>query len=109
MIFVSCPAWCSERHSEEPEVAVEDITHYSDIAFIQVPTLLSENAHSELYCRVTSDPASEDPRRRTAHVLYGDGSGVDAYLTPDMADAAADDLAVFVEELRAKARIARSA
>ncbi|MFH8613060.1 DUF6907 domain-containing protein [Streptomyces sp. NPDC018029] len=77
---------------------------------MQVPTLLSEDtAHSELYCRVTSDPASPDPSMRAAHVLYGNGTGVDAYLTPDMADELADDLVAFAAEARGTARVAQAA
>ncbi|WPO74000.1 DUF6907 domain-containing protein [Streptomyces sp. KN37] len=109
-VFVQCEPWCTEPHASEPEVAVEDITHYSDMAFMQVPTLLSEDtAHSELYCRVTSDPVSSDPRMRAAHVLYGDGSSMDAFLTPDMADELAHDLVAFAAEVRGMARVARAA
>lgn len=106
-VFVSCPAWCSEPHGSEPEIAVEDITHYSNMARMRVPTLLSDAVHSELYCRVTSDPVSDDPRMRAAHVAYGDGSGEDAYLTPDMADEVADSLVAFADQVRALARTAR--
>lgn len=109
-IFIECPEWCVERHDEEPEVAVEDVSHGGEFLGIQVSSMLDPNtAHSELYARVNSDPANEDPRMRAAHVLYGNAAGADAYLTPDMTDELAGELIAFAAQLRAASHTARVA
>ncbi|RCH70491.1 hypothetical protein DT019_03100 [Streptomyces sp. SDr-06] len=109
-IFVECPSWCIVDHVKLHTGAVEDITHWSEGAGMQVLTMLDPRAaHSDLFARVNSDPAHGDPRMRAAHVLVGNESAVDAFLTPDMADELAADLVAFAAAVRRAARTARRA
>jgi hypothetical protein len=62
----------------------------------------------EVYSQLYSDPPSDDLRMRVAAVVVTDGSR-EAYLTPDMADEAADELIAFALGVKEKARIARLA
>ena len=107
--YISCPSWCSMDHTADP-CALEDITHYGDLAGVLVPTLADpDTALFEWYTRVSSDPVSDDPRFRSAHVLVGDGSADEARMTPKMAEEFADDLIRFASQVRTAARIARDA
>jgi hypothetical protein len=108
--YIQCPTWCREDHAADPE-ALEDITHYGDLsAGLTVKSFL--NGDTALYCwwaRVESDPGSSDARMRATHVLVGDDSAEEARMMPDAADAFADDLVAFAEQVRDLARIARAA
>ena len=108
--WIPCPAWCEQDHLTDREVAIEDIDHYSRMSGWSIDSLLSpgEEVHS-LYVRVHSDPSHEDHRLRAAHVLIGNGAPFDSYLTPDVADQAADELEAFAARIRATARTARAA
>ncbi|MFF3094185.1 DUF6907 domain-containing protein [Streptomyces cyaneofuscatus] len=109
-ILVECPAWCVVDHVDLHEQRVEDVTHWGEFFGTQVSTLLDENtAYCELFGRVNADPSHPDPRMRAAHVLVGNGSLEDAFLTPDMADETADELIEFAVQLKAAARVARAA
>lgn len=94
-VWVQCPrVWCRVNHVENREVAVEDITHYGPGTGMQVPTMTDDTtAVFEWYVNITSDPASEDPRMRAAHLIVADGSADDAHLD----DAQAVE---FIAELR---------
>jgi hypothetical protein len=110
LVHVPCPDWCIVDHVELHERAIEDISHWSKLFGAQVASMAAPAvAHIELFARVNSDPASDDPRMRAAHVLVGDGSADDAYQTPDMADEAADELIAFAVRLKGAARTAREA
>ena len=109
-VYVPCPEFCTDNHSVDRQVAVEDITHGSDMFSVSVPTMAAPDTdHYMLFARVSSDPASEDPRMRAAHVLVGDCSAEDAYLTPGMTDEAAADLIAFAMRMKDLARTARAA
>jgi hypothetical protein len=108
-VGVTCPAWCVLDHVAERVVAVEDISHRGAPDHAQVPTM-SDDFYSafEVYSQLYSDPPSDDLRMRVAAVVVTDGSR-EAYLTPDMADEAADELIAFALGVKEKARIARLA
>lgn len=108
-IAIPCPAWCVLDHTDERQVAVEDISHRGAPDHAQVPTM-NDDLYSafEVYSQLYSDPASEDPRMRVAAVVVTDGSN-DAYQTPDMADEAADELIAFAMRMKEAAGIARLA
>lgn len=109
-VWVDCPNWCIVDHVELHEFAIEDITHWSKLFGLQVASMLDpDTAHCEMFARINSDPAHEDPRMQAAHVLVGNGSAEDAFLAPDMADEAGDDLIAFGMRLKEAARVARSA
>lgn len=109
IIWIQCFDWCIDDHVAERQIAVEDISHHGDVDFAQVPTMRDDTYSAfELYSSLYSDPASSDPRMRTACVLLTDGSN-DAYLTPSMAEQVADDLIKKAAQIRHKARIARRA
>src|ERR1044072_4095687 len=109
-IGIPCPNWCSQDHVDDWQYDAEDIEHYGPMFGTQVPSVLNEEtALYQWYGRVNSDPGSDDPRLRAAHVLVGDCSREDAQLTPDMTDDLADELIAFSLKLRAAARTARLA
>ncbi|MEU6768633.1 hypothetical protein ABZ916_39750 [Streptomyces sp. NPDC046853] len=105
-VYVECPAWCIVDHVAEPESAVEDITHASDTSSIVTTSMVSRGVVSELYAAIKSDPASTDPRLRAAHVVVDEGIGEDAHMSPELAEAFADELIGFASEVRRLARIA---
>lgn len=108
-VFIPCEAWCDQDHMDTP-YALEDIDHYSSSAGWDVGSILDpDTAVHELYVRVHSDPMSENAQLRQAHVLLGNGAPFDAYLTPDMADAAADELIAFAQRMKDAANVARQA
>lgn len=109
VVWVQCPAWCAENHLAFAQVAVEDIVHTSEAEHLGVRSFLSRGLVFEMYATIKTDPAADDPRLRRAHVVVDDGSGEDAVLTPDMADAAADDLIAFAMRMKEAASIARAA
>jgi hypothetical protein len=109
-VFVECPSYCTEPHASEPEIAVEDITHYGDMFGVQVPTMLDpDTAIYSWFARLNADPAHHDERMRAAHVLIGDESADEAHLTPAMAEELAGDLIAFAAQIRAAAHTARTA
>lgn len=108
IVYIPCPPWCTEDHAAEP-YALEDITHYADMAGVQVSTFLDEDtALYNWWARIESDPASNDPRMRAAHVMVGDDSANEARMTPEMAEAFADDLIKFASQVRSAAYTARA-
>jgi hypothetical protein len=108
VVWISCPTWCSQDHLADREVALEDIDHYSASTGWDVGSILTpDEAVHELYVRVHSDPMHELPALREAHVLLGNGSPFDSYLTPEMAETAADELIALATQVRDAARIAR--
>lgn len=110
LIQLPCPAWCIIDHVALHERAVEDISHMSSMFGAQVESMADPGTtHIQLFARINSDPAHEDPRMRAAHVLVGDGSPVDAFLTPDATDEAADELIAFAMEMKELANRARLA
>jgi hypothetical protein len=107
-VWITCPAWCSQDHLADREVAIEDIDHYSTPSGWSVGSILApDEAVHDLYVRVHSDPMHELPALREAHVLLGNGSPFDSYLTPDMAEATADELVAMASQIRQAATIAR--
>lgn len=108
IVFVPCPDWCATDHMSEWVHFLEDLDHTSDEFSAEIGSFF--NGDKPVYTLSTSigaDPMSSDPRMRAAHVIVGDEGSVDAYLTPDMADEAADALEKLVAKLRADARTAR--
>lgn len=108
IVFVAHPDWCTTDHLSEWVHFLEDLDHTGDEFSAEIGSFF--NGDKPVYTLSTSvgaDPMSSDPRMRAAHVIVGDEGSVDAYLTPDMADEAADDLEKLVARLRADARTAR--
>jgi hypothetical protein len=108
IVFVQCADWCRTNHVSAWVHFIEDIDHTGDEFAVHVRSFL--NPGKPAYTMTTAvgcDPMSSDPQMRAAHVIVGDEGSVDAYLTPDMADEAADDLEQLVAKLRENARTAR--
>lgn len=103
-VYIECPEWCTVDHSTG-NVQLEDITHYSTADVAQVPTFFSaDTSHTDLTLSISSDPTSSDPRCREAHLLVDTCTDEEARLTPELAEALADDLIAFASQLRHKAR-----
>jgi hypothetical protein len=109
-IHIECPSWCIVDHVENREVAVEDITHYGPGAFVQVPTMDDDlTARHELYVNIMSDPVSDDPRMRAAHLVVSNASPDDAHLTEAQSEELADELVRMAKDIRAALRVCRAA
>lgn len=108
-VMIEDPDWCNVDHVKNWVHALEDLDHYSDMDGWTLDSILQPgDAVLEMYVRVHSDPVHENTGMRNAHVLVGDGNrGSDCYVTPEMADQAADELIAFAASLRAAARTAR--
>ena len=108
IVFVACPDWCRTNHVSEWVHFLEDVDHTGDEFAVHVHSFFNEARPAyTLTAAVGCDPMSSDPQMRSAHVIVGDEGSVDAYLTPDMADEAADSLERLVAKLREHARTAR--
>jgi hypothetical protein len=108
IVFVPCPDWCTTNHVSAWVHFLEDIDHTGHEFAVHVRSFLNPGKPAyTMTTAVGSDPMSSDPQMRAAHVIVGDEGSVDAYLTPDMADEAADDLERLVAKLRENARTAR--
>ncbi|WP_408997670.1 DUF6907 domain-containing protein [Streptomyces scabiei] len=108
--WITCPTWCTVDHVENREVALEDVTHYGPGPFVQVPTLLDDStAVHEWYVNITSDPASDDPRMRAAHLVVSAASPDDAHLTEEQGEELASELIRMGTEIRQALRTCRAA
>jgi hypothetical protein len=106
--FIECPNWCVEDHVADYVGSLQDVMHRGENAYVAVPTFAYGAYPVQMHASVQLDPAASDPQMRAAHVLVSDSTGNnDAYLTPEMADAVADELIGLASELRHKARTAR--
>ncbi|QEV58595.1 hypothetical protein CP982_07590 [Streptomyces spectabilis] len=63
----------------------------------------------EVDVRVHADPHSDDSRLRSPHVVVSSDDPLDAFLTPAVADVAADGLIALGLAVREQARLARRA
>lgn len=108
IVFVPCPDWCTTNHVSDWVHFIEDVDHSGEEFAIHVPSFINEDkAAYTLSATIGSDSMSSDPQMREAHVIVGDEGSVDAYLTPDMASEAADDLRKLAAKLDELARTAR--
>lgn len=108
VIFVECPDFCTENHVENFVHFLDDVAHYGDAFTISVPSfLIPDAAVFQWSARVSIDPTATDPQMRDPHVVLEGDTGIDAYLTPEMADSTADDLEKLAGKLREAARTAR--
>ncbi|WP_060905366.1 DUF6907 domain-containing protein [Streptomyces scabiei] len=109
-VWIQCFAWCTVDHVENREVALEDVTHYGPGPFVQVPTLLDDStAVHEWYVNIMSDPASDDPRMRAAHLVVSAASPEDAHLTEEQGEELAAELIRMGTEIRQALRTCRLA
>ncbi|MET9521492.1 DUF6907 domain-containing protein [Streptomyces coeruleorubidus] len=106
IVGIFCPNFCVEDHVADRQVAVEDITHSSETAHIGIKSFLSGRLALELYATIKSDPASDDPRLREAHIVLDDASD-DAYLTVDEAEETVGQLLGLAADLQGLIRTAR--
>lgn len=110
IVQIPCADWCTEDHVGNFQYDLEDVSHLGAMFGVQVATMSDpDTAAHEWFARVAADPAASDPRMRAAHVLVGNGSALDAYLTPGMTDELADEVIEFGLKLRAAAAAAREA
>jgi hypothetical protein len=105
--FVADPDWCTLDHVENWNQHAEDLSHWGDDTRWDTDCI---NQPGEgvlsLDMRLCSDPCATDPRLKAAHVALDDES-VTAYLTPEMAERAADEMIAFAARMRHLARQAR--
>ena len=108
IVFVPCPDFCITNHVAGWVHFIEDVDHTGEEFAIHIPSFLNEGKPVyTLSATMGCDSMSSDPRMRAAHVIVGDEGNVDAYLTPDMASKAADDLRKLAAKLDEAARTAR--
>jgi hypothetical protein len=108
IVFIECVDFCRTNHVAEWVHFIEDIDHTGEEFAVHVPSFFSDGKPAyTLTAAVGSDPMSNDPQLRAAHIIVGDDGSVDAYLTPDMANATASDLRKLADKLDEAARTAR--
>lgn len=108
IVFVECPDFCRTNHISEWVHFIEDVDHIGEEFAVHVPSFFNEGKPVyTLTAAVGSDSMSSDPQLRAAHVIVGDDGSVDAYLTPGMANATANDLRKLADKLDEAARTAR--
>ncbi|MEY9995859.1 hypothetical protein ABIE67_007891 [Streptomyces sp. V4I8] len=108
IVFLPCPDWCTTNHVSEWVHFIEDVDHTGEEFAVHVHSFLNPAKPAyTLTAAVGCDSMSSDPQMRAAHVIVGDEGSVDAYLTPDMASEAADDLRKLAAKLDEAARTAR--
>ncbi|MDX3458413.1 hypothetical protein PV396_41870 [Streptomyces sp. ME02-8801-2C] len=108
-VLIEDPDWCNIDHVDLWVHALEDVDHYSDFTGWSTDSILQPgDAVIELLTRVHSDPLAEDAALRDAHVIIDDGhAGSTCYLTPEMAERAADELIAMAADVRRAAQAAR--
>lgn len=110
IVLIEDPLWCTEDHVDEPVRDVSDVMHRGNAEGISVPSFAFASYPHQLYAQIESDPVATDPRLKAAHVVIEDGGGNNqAYLTPEMVDALADEAISFASYLRSLARTVRQA
>ncbi|OUD03324.1 hypothetical protein CA983_09960 [Streptomyces swartbergensis] len=106
IVGIYCPNYCVEDHVADRQVAVEDIAHSSETAHTGIKSFVSGRLALELYATIKSDPASDDPRLREAHIVLDDASD-DAHLTVDEAEETVGQLLGLAADLQRLIRTAR--
>lgn len=108
IVFLPDPDFCVTNHVASWVHFIEDVDHTGAEYAVHIPSFLNEGQPAyTLSVTVGSDSMSTDARMREAHVIVGDEGSVDAYLTPDMAGQAANDLRALADKLDEAARTAR--
>lgn len=107
--LIECPDFCHIDHVKDWAHAIEDVDHYSDFEGWSTDSILQPGDEViSLTTRVHTDPVSENPAMRQAHVIIDDGNrGSTCYLTPEMGERAADELIALAADIRNAARAAR--
>lgn len=103
--WIECPVWCVEDHTAEPNY-LEDVVHTSASEDVGISSFLKRDGSLLMYAMLQADPESPDERLQQAHIAV-EHEGVPDYLTPEMAEAFADDLVAFAAQVRHMARAAR--
>lgn len=108
IVFVPCPDWCASNHVSSWVHFIDDLDHTGEEFAVHVRSFFNESTPAyTMTATIGCDPMSSDPKMRAAHVIVGDEGSVDAYLTPEMAEEAADDLVKLAARIREAARTAR--
>lgn len=106
-VWLHCPNWCTEDHVAANERHLEDVCHGSRAADLIVPRQDGSAQLMLLTRLIAGDSGSEEDRRPLVTVDVDDVQGL--YLTDAQAEVFADGLVAFAEQVRALARVARSA
>lgn len=108
IVFLPCPDFCITNHVAGWVHFIEDVDHTGEEFAVHVPSFFNEGKPVySLSVAVGSDSMSSDAKLREAHVIIGDEGSVDAYQTPEMAEATAADLRKLADKLDEAARTAR--
>jgi hypothetical protein len=108
IVHLPCPNWCTEDHVGEPVGSVEDVMHRGDQCELTVESLAFAPIPHQLYAYLAADPVAADPRLRATYIAVDNAdASLMAFLTPEMAEAVADNAIKFAEQVRALARTAR--
>jgi hypothetical protein len=108
VLYGECPDFCTEDHVENFVHFLDDVAHHGKAFTVSVPSfLIPDAAVFQWAVQVSSDPAATDAQLREAHVVIEGDTGIDAYLTPSMANGVAADLRKLADKLDEAARTAR--
>lgn len=105
-IRIPCPIWCTVDHLADPDGCIEDVWHSSDYADLKAPHM-GTGDDLIAFARLGLDPTSSNPGHRKSFVVVEQGDE-GYYMSPDQANAFADNLEAFAAEVRAMARTARA-
>lgn len=104
-IWIECPTWCTEDHVAANERHLEDVCHTSGAADLMAPRQGATPQLLLLTRLIAGSGSSASDRQPLVTVDVDDVNGM--YLEPADADAFANNLTAFAEQVRALARTAR--
>lgn len=104
-IWIECPTWCTEDHIAANERHLEDVCHTSGAADLMAPRQDGPAQLLLLTRLIAGTGSSPDALQPLVTIDVDDVNGM--YLEPAAADAFADNLTAFAEQVRALARTAR--
>ncbi|WP_406418357.1 DUF6907 domain-containing protein [Streptomyces sp. NBC_01614] len=102
--WVPCPEWCTQDHSTDRQVAIEDIWHSGEYVDLEMPH--RDGTELLAYFRLGLDPYSSDEAKRRPFILGEDGfTASGRYMDPEHVEAMCDKAIASLEKLRAMARV----
>lgn len=107
-VWLPCPEWCTQSHSSDRQVAVEDVWHSGDFVDLELPH--RDGTELLAYFRLGLDPYSSDENKRRPFIFGEDGNtAVGRFMDPEHVHAMCDKAEETIANLRAMADSCRPA
>lgn len=101
--WIPCPEWCTQDHSTDRQVAIEDVWHSGDFVDLNMPH--RDGSELLVYFRLSLDPYSSDEDKRRPFIFAEDGFTADGrHMDPAHVEEFCDKAIANLEKLRAVAR-----